>query len=227
MEAVGDHFRRHHSVIQVLKDNLCRAQNRMKQYTDQRRSERNFDIGDWVFLRLQSYRQMTVASRHNLKLSPKYYGPYQVIKKIGEVAYQLQLPSEAKVHSVFHVSLLKKKLGKQAIPIVQLHELGEEGQFLIEPVAILARRLIKRKSRPVMQVLVHWSNLPSSDATWEDLGSIQSRFPQFYPWGQGEFEGVEDVTKTADENEVKEKETVGVKKWKFEKKGGKTQLKLI
>lgn len=133
----------------------------MKQYQDQHRSERQFDESDWVFLRLRPYRQMTVATRTNQKLSPRYYGPFMVIKKIGSVAYQLQSPAGSQVHPVFHVSLLKKKLGKKAISCIELPHLQEEGQFLVEPVTILERRIVKRRNTPVTQVLVRWSNTPA------------------------------------------------------------------
>lgn len=64
-----------------------------------------------VYLWLQGYRQQSVHKRGNLKLSPKFYGPYRVVKRIGPVAYQLALPPQAKIHDVFRVSVLKKWVG--------------------------------------------------------------------------------------------------------------------
>lgn len=107
-----------------------------------------------------------------------------VIKKIGSVAYQLQSPVGSQVHLVFHVSLLKKKLGKKAISCIELPHLREEGQFLVEPITILERRIVKRRNTPVTQVLVRWSNTPNTNSTWEDWGLLKSRFPSFDPWGQ-------------------------------------------
>jgi len=88
-------------VLQLLKDNLVKARDIMKKYADLHRTERDFAVGDWVFLRLQPFRQTTVGGRRPHKLSPLFYGPYQVIQKVGKVAYKLELPSESKIHPVF------------------------------------------------------------------------------------------------------------------------------
>ena len=87
VQAVEDHIEHQQEVLQLLKDNLNLAQNRMKQQADQHRSERSFDVGNWVFLQLQPYKQMSLKqAKKDNKLSPKYYGPYQVFQKIGTMA---------------------------------------------------------------------------------------------------------------------------------------------
>ena len=75
-------------------------------------SERSFDVGDWVFLRLQPYKQMFLKqAKKDNKLSPKYYGLYKVLQNTGTMAYKLELPAASRVHPVFHVSCLKKFIG--------------------------------------------------------------------------------------------------------------------
>ena len=98
-------------MLMILKFHLLRAQHRMKQLADRHISDRSFEIGDWMFLKLQPYRQKTVAHRSSNKISPKYYGPYKVLDKFGPVAYKLELPSTSQIHPVFHVSQLKKLVG--------------------------------------------------------------------------------------------------------------------
>ena len=80
------------------------AQERMKFFTDSRRTERSLQVGDMVYLKLQPYRQTSLAMRKCLKLSAKYYGPFEVISRVGGVAYKLALPSSSKLHPVFHIS---------------------------------------------------------------------------------------------------------------------------
>jgi hypothetical protein len=98
---VEDHIEHQQQVLQILKDNLTMAQNRMKQQVDQHHSERNFEVGDLVFLRLQPYKQMSLRqAKKDNKLSPKYYSPYKVLQKIGTMAYKLVFPASSRVHPV-------------------------------------------------------------------------------------------------------------------------------
>ena len=76
VQVVEDHIEHQQEVLQLLKDNLNLAQNRMKQQANQHRSERSFDVGDCVFLRLQPYKKLSLKqAKKDNKLSPKYYGP--------------------------------------------------------------------------------------------------------------------------------------------------------
>ncbi|KAL0446467.1 UNVERIFIED_CONTAM: hypothetical protein Slati_1774600 [Sesamum latifolium] len=203
---MGPYLQNHHSevkelmqerakVVQLLKENLQQAQNRMKMYADRKRTEREFEVGDEVFLKLQPYKQTSVALRKQLKLSAKYFGPYKVIERIGKVAYKLALPTGSKIHLVFHVSLLKKKIGSKYFPSLDLPEFDEE-VFKVYPVVILVMRLIPRNNVGVSQVLIQWSHGSPDQATWEDYKDMAARFPGFDPWGQGSKKGGRDVAST-------------------------------
>ena len=79
-------------ILKILKENLQIAQNQQKLYADKHRIERSFEVGDLVYLRLQPYIQSSLKKKGAEKLKPRFYGPYRIIKKVGEVAYELELP---------------------------------------------------------------------------------------------------------------------------------------
>ena len=81
----------------------------MRQLANKKRSDRVLQVGDSVYLKLQPYKQKSML-QHYHKLVAKYYGPYVEIKRIGKVAYKLNLPSSLNIHPVFHVSILKMSM---------------------------------------------------------------------------------------------------------------------
>ena len=74
------------------------------------------------------------------KLSPKYYGPYKVLQKIGTMAYKLELPVASRLHTTFHISCLKKVIGDKLPVQTILLELEEEGKIILEPEAFIETR---------------------------------------------------------------------------------------
>ena len=172
--AVDQMLQEREHLNQLLKLRLKEAQNRMQQKANKHRSERTFAIGDQVLLKLQPYHQ-TSMHQGKPKLQPRFYGPFPVIDKINSVAYKLQLPPEAQIHNVFHVSQLKPFTSSiprtPLLPSIQIKQL--------QPQAILERRMVKRKNMASTQWLIHWGGLSPAEATWEWADEIQARFPQF------------------------------------------------
>jgi hypothetical protein len=111
VQAVDQTLTSREAILHTLKENLVMAQNRMKQQADQGRSECQFEEGDQVFLQLQPYNKNSLKDNHCQKLAPKFYGAYIVLKRVGQVAYQLAFPGHFKLHLVFHVFCLKKVIG--------------------------------------------------------------------------------------------------------------------
>ena len=107
IQAVDDILTQHDQLLRTLKRNLQEAQQRMTYKANAHRQDFEFSIGDLVLLRLQPYRQSTVAARHSHKLSKRFYGPFSVIARIGQVAYRLGLPESSRIHPVFHISVWK------------------------------------------------------------------------------------------------------------------------
>eukprot|EP00253_Pinus_taeda_P017270 PITA_17270 len=131
------------------------------------------DSSDWVFLRLQSYKQISLKqAKKDNKLSPKYYGPYKVLQKIGTMAYKLELPAASRLH-LFHVSCLKKVIGDKLPVQPILPKLDKEGKIILEPEAVIETRTRQLRNRSISEYLIKWKNLSAEDSTWDDENFIQ------------------------------------------------------
>jgi hypothetical protein len=94
----------------MISENLKVAQSRQKSYADKRRMDLSIEIGDFVYLKVSPMRG-TRRFKVKGKLAPRYVGPFKIISRKGEVAYQLKLPPQlSDVHDVFYVSQLKECL---------------------------------------------------------------------------------------------------------------------
>jgi hypothetical protein len=175
--AVDDLLKDRGTTISLLKENLHKAWNRMKVQADKNRTEREFLVGDWVYLRLQPYRHKSLASRKNLKLSPRFFGPFQILQRIGSVAYKLDLPEAARLHPVFHVSCLKKQLGQHSVPLPTLPPIDLNGELRPEPESILDKRTVKSRGHSVIEFLVHWSGTLPEEDTWEKAWKLRAQYP--------------------------------------------------
>jgi hypothetical protein len=180
--------------MELLRAQLLRAQQRMKSYADKHRTERQFVVGEQVLLKLQPYAQQSVVNRPYPKLSYKYFGPYQVLERIGNVAYKLHLPASAQVHPVFHVSQLKPFLANYSPVYSELPSVPDLTAVAPVPVKILARRLVHKGNAATPQVRIKWAHMPESCATWEDYYVLKSRFPDAMLWEDEQAQGGDNVT---------------------------------
>ncbi|WVY91245.1 hypothetical protein V8G54_036759 [Vigna mungo] len=175
--SVQDQLLQRDVTISKLKVNLYKAQQYMKKQADKKRRFMELQIGDLVLVKLQPYRQHTIALRKNQKLCMRFFGPFPVIQRISPVAYKLLLPPTTKIHPVFHCSQLKPCKGNHSQPYVPLPTTSNDLPPVIQPVAILKSRVILRGMNQVPQVLVQWEGLEVDNATWEDQSTLQQAFP--------------------------------------------------
>ncbi|XP_019229908.1 PREDICTED: uncharacterized protein LOC109210886 [Nicotiana attenuata] len=136
---------------QLLQYHLQRAQQRMTDQANKHRSDRQFKEGDYVYLKKQPYKHVTLSGTHFSKLSAKYYGPYQILQKVGNVAYKLSMPSQLLLHHTFHVSQLKPcyKLPDTIShpPIIDI-----SSSYCPQPQQILDRRMIQKGNKAVASI---------------------------------------------------------------------------
>jgi hypothetical protein len=135
--------------LKQLKDQLVRAQDRMKSQADVHRKERSFEVGEWIFVKLRAHRQHSVVTCIHAKLAARYYGSYPIIERIGAVAYKLRLPEGSKVHPVFHVSLLKKAIGNYQEEEPLPDNLEGDSVGSLQPERVLAARVVRKQGEEV------------------------------------------------------------------------------
>jgi hypothetical protein len=152
----------------------------MKQQADQVHSERQFAEWDQVFLQLQLYKKTSLKANHCQKLAPKFYGPYTILRRVAQVAYQLAFPSHSKLHPLFHVSCLKKVVVTKCQTQTNLPELDEEGSIWLQQQAVLDQHECWLCHRAIKEVLVQWKDTTPVDATWEPTTILQ-QFPHLKP----------------------------------------------
>ncbi|KAJ0885707.1 putative nucleotidyltransferase, Ribonuclease H [Helianthus annuus] len=181
LQAVEDYLKDRDQMLKTLRANLFAAQNRLKNIADQHRRDLEFEVGDYVYVKLQPYRQSSVVTRSTAKLSPRFFGPYKVLAKVGRVAYQIELPPGSLIHNVLHVSLLRKCEGPVPEPSPLPVDEPDQSQLGPQPELILDERVVQKgKYRPKTEILVKWVGQPREDATWENKWRFSRTHPQFH-----------------------------------------------
>ena len=164
VESLDQLLQESHIMLDELKFNMMKSQLRMKQQADKKCRKIELQVGDFVYLKLQPYKQRSLAQRANQKLSMRYYGPYKIIQRVGTVAYKLELPRDFRIHPVFHVSQLKAATGATA-SLTAVPPLTEEFEMAAQPLDVIEVCLSPSGAK---EILVLWEGLDPSDATWED-----------------------------------------------------------
>jgi hypothetical protein len=167
--------------VQIIRENLKTTQSRQKSYADNRRRELMFEVGDFVYLKVSPMRGMK-RFKVKGKLSPRYIGPFKILERKGEVAYQLELPNRlSDVHDVFHVSQLKKclRVPEEQLPMKELN-VNEDLTYSEYPIRILETSRRITRSKVINMCKVQWSHHSEDEATWEREDELRTEFPQLF-----------------------------------------------
>ena len=112
------------------------------------------------------------------KLTYKFFGPFQILQRIGALAYKLRLPDDSLIHPVFHISQLKPYTPDYTPVFSELPRVPDLTAVSLQPIAILDRRMVKKGNSSIVQVKVQWSSLSPDMATWEDYSVLRHRYPK-------------------------------------------------
>ena len=164
--------------VSLIRQRLLTAQSRQKSYADVRRRPLEFEVGDRVFLKAIPKRGVVRFDKRG-KLSPRFIGPFEMLERMGTVAYRLTLsPSMSSVHEVFHVSMLREYTPNLAHvvdwgPI----EIDTDGTFEEGPMCIVDSRdrVLRRKTVRLVRVL--WRHYGVVEYTWEREDTMRATYP--------------------------------------------------
>jgi hypothetical protein len=166
--------------VRIIQANLKTAQSRQKSYADRRRKPLQFQVGDFVYLRVSPIKGVQHFGIKG-KLAPRYIGPFEILQVCGPVAYKLRLPSQmAAIHDIFHISQLKKCI-KAPTEIIETPAVKIEPDlsYVEQPIQILdtKERVTRRKRLKMYKIL--WDHHTEEEATWETESYLQQNFPTF------------------------------------------------
>jgi hypothetical protein len=167
--------------VHMVRENLRVAQLRQKSYVDHRRRELSFEVGDFVYLNVSPMRGLRHFKVRG-KLAPRFIGPFMILEKRDEVAYQLELPPQlSDVHYVFYVSQLKKYLcvPEEQIPMKDL-DAKEDLSYQEYPIKILEMSERVTRNKRVKMCKVQWSHHTEEKATWEREEELKTEFSSFF-----------------------------------------------
>jgi hypothetical protein len=168
--------------VRIIRENLRTAQSRQKSYVDGKRRDVVFQEGDYVYLQVSPNRGLR-RFKVKGKLSPRFIGPFQILERVGEVAYRLELPNQlSDVHDVFHISRLKKGLkphDKEPLPMDGLN-VREDLTYTERPIRILGTLARVTRNRVIKMCKVQWSNHAEDEATSEREDELKEDYADLF-----------------------------------------------
>ena len=167
--------------VETIQRRLLAAQSRQKKYADKARKDIEYEVGDLVLLKVSPWKGLSRFGKRG-KLNPRYVGPFEILKKVGNVAYELALPPHMQhIHNVFHVSLLKKyHMDSRHIIEHDPVEIQSDLSYVEQPVQILDRQEKVLRNKSVWLVKVLWRNPKVEESTWELESDMLERYPRLF-----------------------------------------------
>ncbi|GJY75877.1 putative reverse transcriptase domain-containing protein [Tanacetum coccineum] len=170
-----------HRVPIVDKGKAQSGEGSSKSYANNRRKLLEFEIGDRVLLKVSPWKGVIRFGKRG-NLAPRYVGPFEILKRIGPVAYRLRLPEDmSSVHDTFHVSNLKKYLvdANLHVPLDEI-KIGKTLRFVEEHVEIMDRKIRSLKRSKISLVKVRWNSKRGPEFTWEREDHMKSKYPRLF-----------------------------------------------
>ncbi|KAK6144718.1 hypothetical protein DH2020_021538 [Rehmannia glutinosa] len=165
-------------VVEKIRERIKAAQDRQKSYADPKRKELQFAVGEKVFLRVSPTKGIFRFGKRG-KLNPRNVGPYEVLERVGRVAYRLALHQECRIHNVFHVSMLRRYMPDPSHVVnYETIKLDKQLSYEKKPVAVLDRKVHKLRNRDVELIKMQWSGHSQEEATWERKEDILASHPE-------------------------------------------------
>jgi hypothetical protein len=167
--------------IQMIRKRMLAAQCRQKAYADGKRRNLEFQVGEKVFVKVSPTKGVFRFGKRG-KLNPRYVGPFEILDRVGAVAYRLALPPTAHpVHNVFHISLLRKYVSDPShVLSYEDIEVQPTGTYEEEPIRILERRMKQLRTKEVPLVKVLWAKHGTEAMTWETEAEMLEKFPHLF-----------------------------------------------
>ena len=167
--------------VELIRKRLVAAQDRQRNYADLNWKNTEFEVGEFVLLKVSPWKGLVRFGKKG-KLSPRFIGFFEILKRVGKVAYELALPSNLQhIHNVFHVSMLRK-YNPDTSHVIENEEveIQPDLSYVEQPIEIIDRKeqILRNKTIPLVRVL--WRNQQVEESTWELEAKMREKYPHLF-----------------------------------------------
>ena len=177
--------------IETIKKRLTAAQDRQRKYANLGRKNKEFEVGEKVLLKISPWKGVMRFGKKG-KLSPRYIGPFEILRRVGNVSYQLALPPDLQyIHDVFHISVLKMyKPDNRHVLAYEPINVEPDLTYEEQPIKIIDHKIKELRNKSVKMVKVVWKNHLIEEATWEPEFEMRKNYPSLFPESVDSGDGI-------------------------------------